>query len=356
MFTTTRAPLILSFAISMALSVASAAAEGVGWKMSVQVDNDLVFGTDRDYTSGVRVAFVRDLDPSEEAHNFLQSSLYQASSFVARGFGGERRFATKPSRFSWGVGLTQLMYTAEDPELLTSPAGERPYAGWLGAEFSLNASDDDSVGGVTLSIGTTGEQSYAEEAQEWVHQNISHSPIFQGWDSQVSSELTVNLHFDQKEKIRFLDSTREWPIQFDGYYEGGLALGNFRTNTYLGLLVRGGLNLPSHYATPRVQLGSYGHALFVPDDTGDHPFSIYAFGGIRGSAVLHDITLDGPVFRDYDGAVDSEPFMGESIVGFAVHFHGLSCSVSQTIRTREFEGQSESQAFGSVMLRAGFRW
>ena len=238
------------------------------WKAVFQIDNDLFAGTDRDYTNGIRLAFLRELDPDRAAHNELQRSLYVISNFVATGLGRADRLDEKPLRFSWGVGLTQLMYTAEDPSVAVSPAGERPFGGWLGAEFTLNASDDDSVAGITLSIGTTGANSFAEDAQDWVHSNLSGSPLYQGWDSQVPGELTLNLHFDYKEKLGFLETDDAWPVEFDGYYEGGFALGNFRTNAYLGALLRGGLNLPETYATPRVQIGTYGHALFAPDE---HP-------------------------------------------------------------------------------------
>jgi hypothetical protein len=344
--------LLGSLAVISSLSAESNLSER---KLVFQLDNDLFAGTDRDYTSGVRLAFLQELDPDRSAHDALQSGLYRISDLVSAGLFGETRLKKKPLRFSWGVGLTQLMYTPEDPDLPASPLGERPYAGWLGAEFTLNASDDDSVAGITLSIGTTGPNSLTEEAQHWVHENISDSPVFQGWDSQVPGELTLNLHFDHKEKIGVLEQTSEWPIEFDGYFEGGFALGNFRTNAYLGTLVRSGINLPNTYATPRVELGTYGHALFAPDEA-SKAFSFYGFVGVRGTAVAHDITLDGPLFRDYGLAVDSEEFVGAFIFGFVSHIHGMVLSVSQTSRSDEFKSQSDAQTYGSVMLQASFAW
>ncbi len=322
------------------------------WKFVTQWDNDILTGTDRGYTNGARIALLRDLEPDQETHNSLQRMLYKISDTVSRGFWGNTRLPQNSLRFSWGVGLTQLMYTPEDFNTLTAPIGERPYAGWLGVEFSLNASDYDSVGGITLSIGTTGKYSFAEEAQEWVHVNISDSPVFNGWDSQILAEPTINLHFDQKEKIRLLQSTDNWPIQFNGYYEGGAALGNFRTNAYLGALIRAGYNLPNTYATPRVQLGSYGQALFEPENSDTQSFSFYSFAGLRGTVVFYDITLDGPLFRTFDDSVESEPFVAELIVGFAIRIHRIELSLSQTTRSDEFKGQRDNNRFGSIMLRA----
>lgn len=322
------------------------------WKFVTQWDNDLLTGTDRGYTNGVRIALVREIDPNREVHNTLQRALYRLSRAGSDGiWGDDQRFSSEDSlRFSWGLGLTQLMYTPDVFTTPTAPFGERPYAGWLGIELSLNVSDSDSVSGVTVSIGTTGKYSFAEQAQDWVHRNISGSPIYQGWDSQVPGEPTLNIHFDRKQKISFLKPTEDWPIMLDAYYEWGAAVGNFQTNAYIGSLLRFGHNLPNTYATPRVQLGSYGQALFAP---AEHraDFSIYGFTGIRGTGVLHDITLDGPLFRSSNTGVESKPFVGEYIYGLALRLSSVDISISQTTRSDEFNGQTANQRFGSIMLR-----
>jgi hypothetical protein len=245
------------------------------------------------------------------------------------------------------------MFTPDDFTAASAPTGERPYAGWLGLECSLHVKNDFSASSVTLSLGTTGKLSFAEESQEWVHENISDSPIYQGWDSQVPGELTANLHFDHKQRIRFLDTTAEWPLEFDGYYEWGAAVGNLRTDAYVGSLLRAGYNLPATYATPRVQIGSYGHALFREEATDVPALSIFGFTGVRGSAVLHDISLDGPVFRDFNTGIERKPFVGELLLGVGLRWGACDLSFSQTIRSDEFQGQDENQQFGSVMFRVG---
>ncbi|MEM6900887.1 MAG: lipid A deacylase LpxR family protein, partial [Pseudomonadota bacterium] len=319
----------------------------------IQWDNDLLTGTDRNYTNGARIAYVSELKPDSKADNFLRNTLAHLSGLQEDSFLPDHRFRkTEEVQFHWGTGLTQLMYTPEDPNAATAPDGERPYAGWLGLEFTLYANTYQSANSVTLSIGTTGENSFAEEAQEWVHTNISGSPIFQGWDSQVPGEATINLHFDRKQRIGFLDAESRKKIQIDGYYEWGAAIGNFRTDAYLGSLVRLGYNLPEEYTMPRVQLGSSGHILFNRRGKNfSNDFSILTFAGVRAYGVLHDITLDGPVFRDFDTGVDSEPLVGEVIVGFNLRWKALEASLSHTIRTDEFAGQRENLEFGSVMAR-----
>ncbi len=322
------------------------------WQTIVQFDNDLLTGTDRGYTNGTRVAFVREFGADRPDDNVLQKGLYPLSGATPDSpLHGWRLEGNQPQRFAWGFGLTQLMFTPDDPSALSAPAGERPYAGWLGLECSLHVKNSESVSSVTLSFGTTGDASHAEETQEWVHTNISNSPIYQGWDSQVPGEFTLNLHFDHKRRANFLDFSQDWPVEFDGYYEWGAALGNFRTDAYLGSLLRAGYNLPAAYSTPRVQLGSYGHALFSKQDPHAPRLSLYGFAGVRGSAVLHDITLDGPVFRNFDTGVNSEPFVGELLSGIGLRYAWAELSLSHTFRSNEFKGQDKNQEFGSVMLR-----
>ncbi|MEN8662486.1 MAG: lipid A-modifier LpxR family protein [Lentimonas sp.] len=43
-------------------------------KFLIQWDNDLLTGSNRDYTNGARIAMTQDLDTDESTHNFLQKS------------------------------------------------------------------------------------------------------------------------------------------------------------------------------------------------------------------------------------------------------------------------------------------
>ncbi|MGZ0657328.1 lipid A deacylase LpxR family protein [Coraliomargarita sp. W4R72] len=338
----------LLLTISNAIFLVSAHSE----QFMVQWDNDLLTGTDDGYTNGARIALAKELSPDSDQHNLLQNTLRRLTGAERGGAFSDFRFPDEGDlRFQYGTGLTQLMFTPGISNALTPPNGERPYAGWLGLEFSLQASAGNSASTVTLSVGTTGRSSYAQEAQDWVHRNISDSPIFQGWDSQAPAELTINLHFDHKHRLAFLDHTRDWPIELDGFYEWGGALGNFRTNAYIGALMRAGYNLPSSYTTPRVQLGSFTASLFDDGRSPNQNFSLYGFSGLRAYAVLHDITLNGPLFSDWDESVDPEPLVGELSFGVAARWRWAEVSLSHTLRTDEFKGQNNRSLYGSVLVK-----
>jgi lipid A 3-O-deacylase len=321
------------------------------WQMVFQMDNDLFLGSDRNYTNGIRLGFVKELGKGTGFNRLLQKQLYALSGADEHSSFFRWRLRNRENlRFASGFGLTQLMFTPNDSKAKTAPKGQRPYAGWLGLEFSLHAKNDDQVSSVTFSIGTTGNSSLAEKSQKWVHENISGSPVYQGWDSQIPVQQTLNFHFDHKQRIVPLERVIGL-IQFDGYYEWGAAVGNFQTNAYGGALIRVGYNLPATHSTPRVQLGSYGHELFRAANPQDKPFSILAFFGARTTAVMHDITLDGPQFSNFDTGVESKHLVGELVAGFGIRYLFVDLSYSQTLHSDEFYTQNRNLQFGSVMLR-----
>lgn len=323
------------------------------WSLTVQWDNDLLTGTDDGYTNGVRAAYSKALDPTGHSYHFLEGFLKSLTGANQNNAFDELRFSDSTvQNMQYGIGLSQLMFTPEATATTLPPAGERPYAGWLGLEFSLQVGSEKSSNTATLSIGTTGKNSYAEDMQKWVHRNISDSPVFQGWDSQVPSELTINLLFDHKTKLGLLEHM-QLPVELDGFYEWGALLGNFRTDAYLGALLRAGHNLPSGYVTPRVQLGSFNNTIFGKRDEEAKDFSIYGFAGARGYGVLHDISLDGPLFRDWDQSVESKPLVGELLFGLAARWKWAELSLSHTLRSDEFERQRNRSRYGSVLFKVG---
>ncbi|MCH2189817.1 MAG: lipid A deacylase LpxR family protein [Gammaproteobacteria bacterium] len=338
---------------SLCLTDSSAQQEIPDWQILLQLDNDLFAEADRDYTSGVRIGFLQEIPASTYQAKGMVRRLEDRASPLTNRLKSFRISDSSKLRFARGFGLTQLMCTPDNPRALVAPEGQRPYAGWLGLEYSLHVKDRNYANSLTFTLGSTGDGSLAEEAQNWVHRYISNSPLFQGWDSQVPSETTVNIHFDHKQRFRGLLSESLGDIEFDGYYETGISLGNFRTDAYLGGLARVGIRLPSNFSTPRVRLGSFGQELFSDSQSDERKLSTFLFAGLRGVAVAHDITLDGPIFREFDGAVRSKSIVGEALYGLGFRYRKLDLVFSQTLRSKEFEGQDKSQKFGSVML--GFK-
>ena len=139
--------------------------------LTFYLDNDLFANEDEDYTNGVRLSWISGARDPEE-FGWVQRLLKRLS-----GDPESLALFRKLSGFSdpehleynYGFSLTQLMFTPEDLRAPSAPPGQRPYAGWLGIDFSLQTKDANALNALGLAIGTTGERSLAEEAQDFIH-------------------------------------------------------------------------------------------------------------------------------------------------------------------------------------------
>lgn len=318
--------------------------------LMIQLDNDLFAGSDRDYTNGFRIAMggPSGLEPNYGGiREWLRKLSGDESGYSI--FDHLSHFEDEKPDYSWGFSLTQLMYTPDNPVPPTPPLGERPYAAWLGAEFSMQVRDENSLSTVALALGVTGQWALGEEVQDIVHHDISKSPYFNGWKSQLPEEVTISLILDHKRRIQFFDKLKYGCWGIDGYYEFGGSLGTLRTEAYIGTLVRAGWNLPGSYVVPRIQFASYGNQYFKGADQ-NNDFRAYVMAGARASLVAHDATLDGSLFQDWRYSVGSKPFVGEFILGCGVGICCFDLIYSRVIRSDEFKGQLTNQEYGSVQL------
>lgn len=321
--------------------------------LTFYLDNDLFADEDQDYTNGVRLSWISGArDPGE--FGWVQRLLKRLS-----GDPESRALFRKLSGFSdpehleynYGFSLTQLMFTPEDLEAPAAPPGQRPYAGWLGVDFSLQTKDANALNALGLAIGTTGKHSLAEQAQDFVH-DLRGLEKFAGWDSQVPNEVTVNLYSTQRRRLGLLNPERH-TFAIDGFLEWQVGLGNYFTGLNAGALVRFGWNLPLDFSDARLSVTAYSHQPFKTTRLERSNWSVYGIVGAQAAAVAHNITLDGPVFRNFDTGTSSEPVVGELYAGFGVRFRRASFSYVHTFRSKEFEGQDEAQSFGSLTF--GYR-
>jgi hypothetical protein len=324
--------------------------------LTFYLDNDLFAGTDENYTNGVRLSWISGArDPKE--FGLVQNWLRELS-----GDDESLRVFQKISGFenpaeveyNYGFSITQFMFTPKEPKSRVSPPGQRPYAGWLGVGFSLHTKDARALNSAELALGATGRWSLAEPTQDFVH-DLRGFEKFSGWDSQIPTEPTINFYYKQKRRFNFLEVGRSG-FAVDGFGEWRVALGNFLTDLQLGALMRFGWHLPVDFSDPRLTVTAYTHQPFKIGPRQPHAWSFYGLAGALGAAVAHNITLDGPVFKNYDTGVSSEPLVGELYAGFGIQYHRLQFSYVHTFRTREFRQQQAGQKFGSFALSYRLRF
>lgn len=322
--------------------------------LTFYLDNDLFGGEDRDYTNGARLSWIssdRKITDIGYIQRFLRpiSGDYESLRAFQRVTGFED---PEKVRYNYGVSLTQLMFTPEDPSSFTQPVGQRRYAGWLGLGFSLHVKDDRILNSTELTIGTTGSNSYAEHTQDFIH-SVRDFEKFNGWKDQIPNEITVDLSFVQKRRRDFL-TYGSGILRMDGLTEWGTRLGTFRTDAHAGASVRFGYNLPADFSDARLSSTAYSHRYFGADSAYEGNWSAYFTAGAGGTGVLHDATLDGPLFHDFDTGNNREPFYAEIFGGFAVRYRAVEISYIHSLRSKEYEEQDGAANFGSLAMRVRF--
>jgi lipid A 3-O-deacylase len=299
--------------------------------LSLLFENDLFYDTDRNYTNGVRAAWLTgpDRTPAHAARAARWFPLFPGGGTL---------------RASYAVG--QNMYTPRDIRTANPPRDDRPYAGWLYGSVGLIAETGQRLDQLELTLGVVGPAALAEQAQTTIH-GFTNSNAPRGWDTQLGNEPGVVLAYQRSWRGFVSESVSG--LDFDVKPHAGGALGNVFTYGNVGLMLRLGERLPLDYGPPRIQPSLTGSGYFLPRDG----FGWYGFFGVEARGVARNIFLDGNTFRDSRG-VDKQPLVGDLQFGVAATFRNLRLSYTHVLRTREFKGQSEHADFGAFSLSARF--
>lgn len=304
--------------------------------LSLAVENDsLSSGADRNYTSGIKLAYV---SPSEGVPDWLQG----AGSFT-------RTFSGSAPDF-WGVSIGQSLFTPEDIEANPAPPDQHPYAGWLYMQVMVGAEDDAPPGRspryldtYELELGVVGPWALGEQSQRGIHQLLG-APSPEGWDSQLQNEVAFAASFDRRWRAVRMFGDFLGGIEADLTPSAGVTIGTLRDEARVGVIARVGQHIDGDYGPPRVRPSLSGIEHFRGG-----PFSWSIFAGAQGRAVARDLFLDGNTFRD-SARVDRIPYVADFQTGFSVSAGDWRLAYTYVWRTDEFETQGGRQDFGALAL------
>jgi len=301
---------------------------------SLVVENDsLSSGGDRNYTSGIKLAYV---SPDARVPDWL------------RGAGGFTRAISGSTPDFWGVAIGQSIFTPQDIAAVPAPPDQHPYAGWLYMQIMLGAEDDRAnprfLDTYELEIGIVGPSALGEEAQSGIHQWLG-APEPLGWDSQLNDEVAFAVSFDRRWSPAWARLSSDiGGLEFDLTPNAGVTLGTLRTEARLGLAARVGWRLDNDYGPPRVRPSLAG----VEHFTGG-ALSWSVFAGVQGRAVAHNLFLDGNTFED-SASVDRNPYVADFQTGFSISAGDWRIAYTYVWRTEEFATQTERQDFGALAI------
>lgn len=298
--------------------------------LNFTIENDLVNGTDRDYTNGVAVQWTDTL-------NRVPSSVRRAvSPFID---------PTADIRVTYQLG--QNLYTPQDIERKIPDPDDRPYGAWLYGAIGVLADTDESLTSLQLSLGVVGPAALGEPVQSFVHSVIdTREP--RGWDRQLKNEPALLLTMEHKWAEQLLGAPLGYQVDAAPYLGG--ALGNVFTHINGGMILRFGRDLPTgDYGPPRIQPATPGSGYFAPTEKAGW----YLFAGIEGRMVAHNIFLDGNTFRD-SPSVDRELVVGDFTYGIVFNVGRARISLTQVVRTPEFSNDNDFSSFGSLGITYAF--
>ena len=339
----TRTVLTAFLLLAIKATSPGAGKDEAGGTFSTYIENDLFAGTDRYYTSGVKLSWSSaDLEKFSDtpyASPFLP--LFEMLPYINEtGYQKNLVFA-----------LGQNIYTPDDTETSLLVENDRPYAGWLYFGTGVVWKNADVRNSLVMDIGVVGPWAYGQEAQRLVHdlRGLGHP---NGWDHQLHNELGVSLVYERM--WRWPRHDRRSGLDWELLPHAGAALGNVYTYANLGAELRAGLNLPDDFGTASIGPSATTSTPVDGKMAADRSWfdlGLYVFARADGRAVARNIFLDGNTFGD-SHSVGHNPFVADLSVGVAINITNTKIAYALVYRTKEFSAQQDAQIFGTV----SFNW
>lgn len=246
------------------------------------------------------------------------------------------------------VGLGQSMYTPENLRSSVRIRGDRPYGGWLYGLLMLDALKDETADHVELYAGVIGRDAHAEEAQTFVHQEITPSaPDPLGWDTQIGDRLGLLVTYERRVKHLELKDSKD-QAWFDVTPTLGGAIGNVFDFVSAGATVRVGYNLPSRFLRPIPSVAIASVAPTVPSAPAH--WDAYFFATAEARYMFRNIFLDA---ENEVYAIQREPLVRDRRIGASVRLWWLRMEYAHAFRSPEFKPNSRSHSFGTFLLTVG---
>lgn len=328
---------LLSFGAVDCMAQPSAPPRGA-W--TVTLENDVLTGSDNNYTNGLGVSWVSADAARYDKEHFVRrwSEFWSFLPFV--GDEGYRTYA------AWAV--AQEMHTPDDIKLADPPQNDQPYAGVLYLDSALYAKGERATHAWTLRLGVVGPASQADHVQKGFHKVIgADRPM--GWGKQLPNEPILNLEYTGAYVLAQGDWGRSASWRIVPVANAGL--GNYFTGLGGGIYAEFGRNLVDALGGTALRQG-----FNVASTVGVGPvedWSVSLSGGLAGYAVGRYLPLDGTLFKD-SPSVDSKPYVGMATIGLTARRRDLVFFLGRTTVTRTFEGQRRRADFGTASLSRHF--
>jgi hypothetical protein len=278
-----------------------------------EIDNDAIWDEDSNFSNGWSLQYhtVRYASWEEtEAPGFVK--------WVGKHF---PTLDDDDSIVRYGQGIGQNMITPGDIEAEVPQEGDLRYAGTLTYTLNWQSFNRRTARNFQVSVGVLGEESYADEFQEFFHDDLGLGDEPMGWDTQRDTEPIVNVAYQHV-----------WRLAHMGQYHNGWAgqialgpsahLGNLFTAVELAFGLRFGWNILEGFNTVPAPPGRgffQDYNLPKPSYASPHGFEVIL--AARASGLIYSVLYDGSIITDDDRDVDREDLLFSGLIGLNYHYY-----------------------------------
>lgn len=287
---------------------------------NVSWQNDVVGGTDNNFTNGFQISHRSDKPMFESIDGKIPVP---------------RILDNDPTKTAYYIfSLDQNIYTPDNLRAHEVVENQNPYAGTLTlGEEKVLLSDDQKIS-ARIRLGSSGKYSYAGQTQMFVHDTLTDWGRPQthpnGWDNQVDGEPLFNYDYERSKedgriKVLGLDLANKRTTL--------VRLGNIQTDLTGKYGFRFGENVPRFNSVAEKKL-----AVFLLSDA-------FAVGRAR------NIYYDGGIFKDSVHTVDKEYLVYGLENGVEVRYNNLTLKFLYNVQSRDYTEQANSiHSFGWLSL------
>jgi lipid A 3-O-deacylase len=283
-------------ALLIALTATAAAANGPAPRWYVQVDNDLVFGTDRWYSSGVRIARVTTSGDTLNEWGLLQE-------------------VYTPEAKYWDPGVDDRSPTAR---LLAYGARH-----WKAPE---------SFTTFEATLGVRGPSALGEEVTRAIHKIISAPKV--DWSRQDSDQVDAQVALVRSQRIS------------DFYIHYGAVAGTEQVFGHAGVEWRVGPPSTQAALSPAMR-----YVATPPPAAGECGWGAFVGASVRAVASNRMIRRN---YDPYGPELEPRHTVGRAVLGINTVQDWGSLTFALVQDTREFDAQRKPQAFGSLTVHVEF--
>ncbi|MBC7741914.1 MAG: lipid A deacylase LpxR family protein [Bdellovibrionaceae bacterium] len=289
-------------------------------------------GSDNAYSSGIRFSYVTAVNRTPD----WAKEIIEWPALI------DPHITQAPKNF--GISFGQQLYTPNDirePALITN---DRPYAAWLYLGLTAHFKDVYRSHVFELDLGIIGPEALGEPVQNGYHKIIAKYRA-EGWKNQIGTEPTIQLFYQQRQKLFEMYSS-EYNKYFDVIPYYGAGLGNVAIDAHVGGMMRAGIHLPDDFG-PKKASSTEGDTFIESKQVARS--SLYAFIGGRGIGVAKNIFLDGNTFKS-SHRVHKNSFVIETEFGFAGEWNDWNAAWRFVTRSPEFQERKDYNSFASISL------